>query len=192
MQVLVLVADGCEELETVTFTDLMARAGATVHLAGLKSGWVKASRGLVFQPSHSIDQVQEQDYALVYLPGGLPGANHLRDDARVIKLLQAFEQAGKPIAAICAAPKVLLKAGLLQGRKATCFPTSLDGEISPSLQEAQVNLDVRQVMCFDGQIWTSRGPGTAMDFTLAIIERLVGLEKSQAVEQSLVRTLSQE
>ena len=112
-------------------------------------------------------------------PARQPGTDNLKADKRVIALLQQMEQQGKYLAAICAAPSVLAAAGLLDGRKATCYPTCLDGYPKVNLQTAAI--------VEDGKIITSRGPGTAMDFALMLVERLAGKAKRQEVEAALVR-----
>jgi len=178
-RVLIPLADGCEELEAVTVIDLLRRAGVEVTVAGLKPGTVKASRGVQFVPDTTLDAALQHDYDMVVLPGGLPGATHLREDPRIIALLQKMAAAGRYTAAICAAPRVLAEAGVLQGKQATCYPGTLDGLADVSVSSAPV---VR-----DGKVLTSRGPGTAMDFALALIEALVGGEKRREVEAGLVR-----
>lgn len=179
-KVLVPLADGCEELEAVTIIDLLRRAGVEVTTAGLKPGTVTASRGVQLVPDTTLDAALEADYDMVVLPGGLPGATHLKEDARILALLKKMAAAGKYTAAICAAPMVLAEAGILAGRQATSYPGSLDGVAGVTLRtEAVVQ---------DGKVLTSRGPGTAMDFALALVEVLTGSEKRQQVEAGLVRT----
>ncbi len=118
---------------------------------------------------------------MIALPGGLPGADHLRDDPRIISLLKKMAAAGKYTAAICAAPKVLAEAGLLDGRRLTAYPGALDAVRIPAAEYTGDPVEV------DGRIITSRGPGTAMDFALALIERLAGREKRDEVEAALQR-----
>ncbi len=118
---------------------------------------------------------------MIALPGGLPGADHLRDDERIISLLKKMADAGKYTAAICAAPKVLAKAGLLDGRKLTAYPGALDAIQIPAGEYTGKPVEV------DNRIITSRGPGTAMDFTLELIEKLAGRQKRDEVEQGLAR-----
>jgi 4-methyl-5(b-hydroxyethyl)-thiazole monophosphate biosynthesis len=178
-KVLVPLADGCEELEAVTIIDLLRRAGIEVTTAGLKPGIVKASRGVQLVPDVTLDVALQDEYDMVVLPGGMPGATHLKDDARVIELLQKMAAAGKYTAAICAAPMVLAEAGVLAGRQATSYPGFLDGLPGVSVSPAPV---VR-----DGRVVTSRGPGTAMDFALELVEALAGADTRRQVEAGLVR-----
>ncbi|WP_324778900.1 DJ-1 family glyoxalase III [Thiobacillus sedimenti] len=178
-KVLVPLADGCEELEAVTIIDLLRRAGIEVTTAGLKPGIVSASRGVQLVPDVTLDVALQDDYDMVVLPGGMPGAAHLKDDPRIIRLLQEMAAAGRYTAAICAAPMVLAEAGVLDGRQATSYPGFLDG-----LPGVRVRAEA---VVQDGSVLTSRGPGTAMDFALALVEVLAGAGKRQQVEAGLVR-----
>ena len=180
-RVLVPLAAGCEELEAVTVIDLLRRARIEVVTAGLEPGPVKASRGTVLVPDLGLDEALKQDYDMVVLPGGQPGATNLEKDARVLALLRTMAAAGRYTAAICAAPKVLAVAGLLDGKRATSYPGSVDPAAFPSIR-----LD-SQAVVRDGQVLTSRGPGTAMDFALALIEVLAGRATRDQVEAGLVR-----
>ncbi|MGB5715554.1 MAG: DJ-1 family glyoxalase III [Gammaproteobacteria bacterium] len=179
--VLVPLAQGCEELEAVTVVDLLRRACIEVVTAGLDEQPVRASRGLVLLPDMTLDRALQQDYDMIVLPGGLPGADHLRDDERIIELLRSMSAAGKYTAAICAAPRVLAQAGLLHGKRATGYPGTLEINSIPGL-------DYREApVVIDGTVITSRGPGTAMDFALTLIELLAGKQRREEVEAGLQR-----
>ncbi len=180
-RVLVPLAQGCEELEAVTIIDLLRRAGIEVITAGLDTQPVRGSRGTVLIPDTSLDEVMTQAFDMVVLPGGLPGADHLEADVRIQQLLIKTQKSGSYVAAICAAPKVLASAGLLKGKQVTCFPGVLDGM---GIDGMIVKTDP---VVQDGNVITSRGPGTAMDFSLSLIEKLVGSDKRDEVEQSLQR-----
>jgi len=180
-RVLVPLADGCEELEAVTIVDLLRRAGVEVVTAGLGEGPVTASRGVVLMPDRTLDQVLGDDFDMIVLPGGLPGADHLDADPRIHALLHRMAEQDRYTAAICAAPKVLLNAGLLDGRKATAYPGVIDGRLSPGSQL------LSDAVVTDGRVVTSRGPGTAMDFALTLIEKLLGADKRRQVEEPLMR-----
>lgn len=183
-RVLVPIAQGCEELEAVTIIDLLRRAGIEVVTAGLGEGPVTCSRGVVLVPDTTLDEVLDQEFDMVVLPGGLPGADHLQSDPRIRRLLQRMAEQGRYTAAICAAPKVLASAGLLEGREATSYPGVLE-----SMELPATRLLEKPVVA-DGKVITSRGPGTAMDFALALIERLLGKEAREAVEKPLMRPSS--
>jgi len=179
VKVLVPLADGCEELEAVTIIDLLRRAGIEVVTAGLKPGIVQASRGVRLVPDLTLDVALQDDYDMVVLPGGMPGATHLKEDVRIIDLLKKMAAAQKFTAAICAAPMVLAEAGILDGKKATSYPGFLDALPGVTVSSAAV--------VQDGKVLTSRGPGTAMDFALALVDVLAGAVKRQQVEAALVR-----
>ena len=183
--VLIPLAQGCEELEAVTLIDLLRRAQIEVVTAGLKPGPVTASHGTVLVPDTDLDRALTRPFDMVVLPGGQPGATHLENDARIQTLLKSMAADGKYTAAICAAPKVLAVAGLLDGHHATCYPGSLDAKQFP-----KIHLDQGAVVR-DGRVLTSRGPGTAMDFALELITVLVGAEKRDAVEKALMRPVEQ-
>jgi 4-methyl-5(b-hydroxyethyl)-thiazole monophosphate biosynthesis len=178
--VLVPLAQGCEEIEAVTVIDILRRAGIDVITAGLAEGPVRASRGTVLLPDTTLDAALNHDYDMIVLPGGMPGSQHLQDDPRVIGLLQRMAAAGNYVAAICAAPMALHAAGLLQGKRATSFPGVLD-----RLPGSHVY--VNDAVVTDGNVVTSRGPGTAMDFALVLVELLAGPARCKAVEAELQR-----
>jgi len=180
-RILVPLAEGCEELEAVTIIDLLRRARFEVVVAGLREGPVKASRGVVLMPDTTLDTVLGESFDMVVLPGGMPGAENLDQDPRIHRLLQRMAEEGRHIAAICAAPKVLANAGLLDGRQATSFPGFIDGMGLPTTRV------LADPVVIDGRVVTSRGPGTAMDFALTLIEILAGREARDQVEAPLQR-----
>jgi 4-methyl-5(b-hydroxyethyl)-thiazole monophosphate biosynthesis len=180
--VLVPLAPGCEELEAVTIIDLMRRADIQVTSASLNGEPVIASRGTVLIADAHLDKALENEYDMVVLPGGLPGADYLRDDPRIINLLDKMASENKYTCAICAAPKVLAQAGLLENKNATAYPGTLEKLNLPSTTIKS------EPVVIDNKIVTSRGPGTAMDFTLKLIEILCGEDKRRNVESALLRT----
>lgn len=180
-RVLVPLAQGCEELEAVTIIDLLRRAGIEVITAGLDDAPVKASRGTVLLADTTLEQVLDQDFDMVVLPGGLPGATYLDEDPRIHDLLKRQAGQARWSAAICAAPKVLANAGLLDGHEATSYPGAVVAANYPSIKL------IDQPVVVDGKVITSRGPGTAMDFALELIDLLVGHATRADVEAALVR-----
>jgi 4-methyl-5(b-hydroxyethyl)-thiazole monophosphate biosynthesis len=180
-RILVPLAQGCEEVEAVTVIDLLRRAGLEVESAGLEEGVVTASRGTRLVPDITLDEALERDYDMVVLPGGQPGTNNLAEDPRIRTLLDRVVDQGGHAAAICAAPLVLARAGLLRGRRVTAFPGVLEKETVAGMQLTGEDVVI------DGQIITSRGPGTAMDFALVLIERLAGSQVRREVEDGLQR-----
>ncbi|MFV2058416.1 MAG: DJ-1 family glyoxalase III [Thiohalomonadales bacterium] len=180
--VLVPLAQACEELEAITIIDLLRRAGIEVTTASLDAiTTITASRGCVLIADTTLELALEKDYDMLVLPGGLPGADYLNDDPRLHALLKKMAKSEKYIAAICAAPKVLARAGLLDRRTATAYPGTLE----------KLNLNDTEIsgapVVIDGKIITSRGPGTAMDFALQLIEILVGVDIRKTTEAALQR-----
>ena len=180
-RVLIPLAQGCEELEAVTIIDLLRRAGINVVTASLDEETVVASRGVRLLADCLLDDVLDEDFDMIVLPGGLPGADHLDNDARIHKLVKRLHAQGKYTAAICAAPKVLANAGVLDGRQATSYPGFIDKMELPHTQVLSTPVVT------DDKVITSRGPGTAMDFALELIEKLAGPAKREEVETPLMR-----
>ena len=180
--VLVPLAPGFEELEAVTVIDLLRRARIQVLVASLDGQRVAGSHGIEVTPDLGLDQALERDLDMVVLPGGLPGADNLEADARIMQLLRRMADSERFTAAICAAPRVLARAGVLDGKSATSYTGFLDHLDIPGLTIQQAPV-VR-----DGTVITSRGPGTAMDFALALIEALAGGAIRLEVERGLLRS----
>jgi protein deglycase len=180
--VLVPLAEGFEELEAVSIIDILRRADIEVVVAGLTDGPVRASKGTRILPDATLDEALQRDYDMVVLPGGMPGASNLNDDARVQELLKKMANSGKFTGAICAAPMVLANAGLLDGKRATSFPGFVDQMNLPTTEYTGAPVEC------DGKVITSRGAGTALDFALTLVEALVGREKRDEVEAKLQRT----
>ncbi|MDX1353158.1 MAG: DJ-1/PfpI family protein, partial [Thiomicrorhabdus sp.] len=148
-KVLVPLAQGCEELEAVTIIDILVRGGAEVITASLdENKLITASRGVQLVAQTTLDEVEKEAFAMVVLPGGLPGADHLNADQRILSLLQSTVQQGGISAAICAAPKVLVSAGLLDNKTATSYPGVLDAKPATGMQYSN------QSVVKDGQVIT--------------------------------------
>ena len=180
-KVLVVLAQGCEELEAVTIIDVLRRGGIDVVAAGLDDRAIEASRGVGLLPDTTLDLALDMGaYEMVVLPGGMGGTNALAADPRVTALLRDMAAADCYVCAICAAPLVLAKAGLLKGRAYTAYPGVVD-----NAGDSSVNTGAAVEK--DGKIITSRGPGTAMDFALCLVETLAGRDTRDKVEKGLVR-----
>jgi 4-methyl-5(b-hydroxyethyl)-thiazole monophosphate biosynthesis len=177
--VLVPLAQGSEELEAISVLNILRRAGIDTVSASLDGQPIRGSRGTLLIPDTSLDEALKRKFDMVVLPGGQPGTNNLKADARIIKLVQRMAAEDFYVCAICAAPSVLATAGLLDGKRATSFPGALDAFPKVSRQP--------QAVVEDGKLITSRGPGTAMDFALTLVERLAGKAKRDEVEAGLVR-----
>jgi protein deglycase len=180
-RVLIPLAPGFEDLEAVAIVDILRRAHIEVVTAALQTGPVRGSRGSVLVPDGTLADVGSQHFDAIALPGGLPGADNLNADERVHQLLQNVHHAGGIVAAICAAPKVLAKAGLLAHRRATCFPGSAEAWLTPDITLTH------QAIEWDERILTGRGPGVAVDFALTLVEHLLSAEARQRVDAGLAR-----
>lgn len=171
---LVPIADGTEEIEAVCIVDTLRRAGVEVTVASVDRLQVTASRGVKLVADALISDCAGRAYDCIVLPGGMPGAEHLRDSAVLIDMLKKQKAAGRLYGAICASPVVaLLPHGLLDGIKATCYP-SMRSQISPTLAR-------NERVVVDGNCVTSQGPATAIEFALKLIELLLGPQKAKDV-----------
>lgn len=172
-RVCVLVADGSEELETVAVVDVLRRAGAEVFLAGVAGARpVKASRGVGLVPDGAWDAAAADGFDALVVPGGLGGVEAIGAEGSVLEALRRFAAAGKRVAAVCAGPQVLDKAGVLVGKRYTCYPgLSKEGIVSGEWLDEPV--------VADGWLTTSQGPGTAVAFALTLAEQLQGLGAAQ-------------
>jgi len=180
--VLVPLAEGFEELEAVALIDVMRRGGIEVRIAfiddALKHGRVvKGANGIGIQADTSLKTVISDEFDMMVLPGGWGGTYALAEHPRVLELLQEFK-AKKAVGAMCAAPFVLKKAGVL-GNDYTCYPAAKE-----EIDHEGYRDDTKVVT--DGNVMTSQGPGTAVCFGLAIVERLVGCESMQAVKEGML------
>ncbi len=172
-RVLVPLAPGFEEIEAVTIIDILRRADIQVTAAGIAAGPVTGSRGVTLMPDATLDSAADTEFDMIVLPGGGPGTENLRRDARIIRLVKAQAARGGYLAAICAAPTVLGDAGLLAGRRVTSYP---------SYQAALAAADYRtDRVVVDGNVITSRSPGTALEFALTLVEQLSGRETSRRI-----------
>ena len=177
-RVLVPLAEGFEEIEALAIVDVLRRAEIEVVVAGLQPGPVTSVHKITVLPDTTIDTVNADEYDMIILPGGQPGADNLNNDPRIHRLLKDFQSAGKLIGAICAAPIVLAAAGLLTGKRATSYPSysaKLDGAV----------FEDRTVVT-DGNIMTSQGPGTAISFALAVVSRLAGAHTAEEVSKAML------
>jgi 4-methyl-5(b-hydroxyethyl)-thiazole monophosphate biosynthesis len=171
------MVDGFEEIEAVAPIDLLRRAGAEVILASLSGETHVTGRCQVrLQTDQALGEADAAAFDLLLIPGG-PGVAALRRDGRAVRLAQAMAHSGKPVAAICAAPTVLLDAGVLAGRRHTAH-YSVVTELPQALLEERV--------VEDGLLITSRGAGTAIDFGLALVKRLYGEAKAQEIARAIM------
>lgn len=175
----IFMADGCEEIEGLTVVDVLRRAGLAIDMVSVNgASTVTGSHGITFHADKTFEEADLDSYGAAVLPGGMPGTLNLSEHAGVCSAIQSFAENGKLVAAICAAPSVLGAAGILNGKRAACHPgfeDKLTGALC--LEEAVVT---------DGNIITSRGMGTAIDFALAIVEYLKDASAVSDLKQKLV------
>lgn len=166
MKILVPLAEGFEEIEAVTILDVLRRAGLDTTSAGLTGNPVRGSHGIPVMADEPLAGLRPDDFGAIVLPGGMPGSDNLKKSDTVISFIQGIYRRGGVTAALCAAPMVLGHAGVLAGKKATCFP-GFESEMkgaTPTGSPVEV----------DGTIITARGPGCAIPFALALVEALAG------------------
>jgi 4-methyl-5(b-hydroxyethyl)-thiazole monophosphate biosynthesis len=177
---LITVADGVEDLECVTLIDVLRRAEIEVVVASIEGRrMVTCARGTRLTADTMLVDVLAQEFDLIVLPGGMPGAQNLKADERVLALVRALESSGRAVAAICAAPIVLAEAGVLHGRRATAYPSFRD-----RLADAEVVAEPRVVR--SGPVITSQGVGTALEFALELASDLAGPARAQELRAAML------
>lgn len=176
-KLLVFLANGLEEIEAISSIDILRRAGLDVTTVTLSEKTVHGSHDIDIIADESIDNLVISDFDGIVFPGGLPGATNLRDDDRIIKIVQDFNKKDKLIAAICAAPMILDKAGILEGRKFTMHP----GEEENVKHKSE---GTRTMV--DGNIITGIASGAAIEFAYRIVEKLLGKDKVEQVNKGVI------
>ena len=184
-QILVPIVDGCEEVEAVSIIDCLRRAGAQVTVASCNPDGnlqIQASRGVLLTADTHISQCNGKPYHIIALPGGMPGAEHLRDSPELTQLLLAQKQAGKWYAAICAAPAVVLSHhGLLDNVQATCYPSFIE-----KLEGALPQAGTTAVVDEKKRVITAQGPGNALEFSYKIIDALYGKDAYRPIAKQMI------
>ena len=182
MKVLVPLAKGFEEIEAVSIIDILRRAEIEVLVASLNNDvLVQGTNGISVQTDYQVKDVSSHELDMIVLPGGWDGTHALADDKNVQKLLKEMNEKGKNIAAICAAPYALNRAGVLKS-KYTCYP-SVEDDIKKDGYQGDANMVVE-----DENIMTSRGPATAICFALSIVKKLKGEEMYQNLKVGVLAT----
>jgi 4-methyl-5(b-hydroxyethyl)-thiazole monophosphate biosynthesis len=181
MPVLIPLADGVEPLEAVTIIDVLRRAAIRVTTVSLTDHvTIHAAHGIKLAADTTWSTIDLADFGAIVLPGGGKGTDILKADARVLEAVRLFAEDGRHVAAICAAPTVLAKAGVLNGRTATCYPTCAE-ELGKAYENAPV--------IADENIITSQGPGTALLFSLVLVQHFKGEAEAHAVADAMLTTL---
>lgn len=176
--IVVCFAEGTEEVEALTVVDLLRRAQLEVVIAGLSGDVISGSKGIRILPDCRIDEIESENVEMLVLPGGMPGTTNLLADGNVDRLLREVYLAGRPIAAICAAPMILGQKEYLVDKKAVCYPGFED-----HLLGAQIQTGAKVIV--DGNLITSKGLGTAIDFSLALIEKLKGKAVAETIRKQI-------
>jgi protein deglycase len=180
MNILIPLADGLEEIEAVTIIDVLRRSGLAVTTASLTDDTqLCGAHKILIQADAALSALNPDDFDAVVLPGGGEGTDNLMADPRIIEMIRRYNAQDKYICAICAAPTVLAKAGVLQGLKGTCYP-SCAGALGESYTDVPV--------VADGNIITSQGPGTALLFSLVLAHHFAGEESARKVAAAMLTT----
>ena len=177
-KILVFIADGFEEIEALSVVDVLRRAELKCDLCSIKDEFVRGTHNIIIQSDCIIDNIDQDEYDAIVLPGGLPGADNLLDK-RVKDMAIKFNNEGKIVAAICAAPQTLEAFGILDDRKCTSYPGFIKGR-------EKVNYLEDQIVVVDKNIITSRGPATALEFAFRILEDLGYNEKAKQIKQDML------
>ena len=172
--VCILVADGFEETELVVPTDILRRGGVDVKLVGVTSEEAASTRGVKIKTDISLDDLIIYDMDMLVIPGGQPGVDNLWADERVKRLISQASAANKLIGAICAAPMLLGRLGLLEGKKATCYP-GCEGDLRGAV------ISENEDTVKDGNFITSKGPGTAISFGFTLLDAVKDRETALSV-----------
>jgi len=184
INVLVPIAENSEEIETACIQDTLVRAGAKVTVASVMPDLqVKMSRGLKVVADCSIKDCVDKEWDAIALPGGMPGAEHLRDCEELTKLLKTQCAKGKVTAAVCASPAVVFAThGLLPPSGVTCYPNPKFKDMVPGWEDTKA--------VTEGYIITSQGPGTSLQFALKIVEKLFSAEKAEEIAKAMLTTVA--
>lgn len=177
-KVAVILAEGFEELEAITISDVLRRGNINITLVGLDSLNVKGTHDIEIKADIKFNETKFEDFDMIILPGGLPGAQYLANSKKLAKVLREFKNNGKFLGAICAAPWALHEAGVLDGNY-TCYPSFEE-------KAGKNGYVVDQNVVNDKNIITSKGPATAMEFALYIVKFLEGENKYIEVKNGLL------
>ncbi len=178
---LIILAPGYEELEAVAVVDILRRAAVDIRIASVGPNPVPSARDVKIVPDVFLDQVKDIAFDLIVLPGGLDSTESLASNETVVSMLKKQLESGRLIGAICAAPTVLDRHGLSKGKIIACHPVCRNAVKQSTLSEDRV--------ARDGQLITSQGPGTALEFALALVEKLEGRQRMEEVNKGVLARL---
>jgi 4-methyl-5(b-hydroxyethyl)-thiazole monophosphate biosynthesis len=176
MKVMVPFAEGFEEIEALTVVDVLRRAGIQVDTVGIVGSVILSAHGVRMMVDKRLSEINPDEYDAIILPGGSPGYINLGRSGKVIEIIKKFNSKNKVIAAICGAPSILAREGLLDDKKATIYPGN----------EKLLTYPRGNPVVVDGNIITSQGPGTAMEFALKIVEKLLNPAAVEKLKKELV------
>lgn len=184
-KVLLFLAEGFEEVEAFTVVDYLRRKDIVVDTCSISDKDIQGAHKIIVKADRKIDEVNNsKDYDALVIPGGIPGATNLRDDERVIRLVKEFNEEGKIIAAICAGPIVLQRAGIIKGKEVTSYP-GFEEDLKESIYKEDLVVQ-------DGNIITARGPAVAVYFAMKLVENLVGKEKASELRKDILLDMVEE
>ncbi|MFL0250050.1 DJ-1 family glyoxalase III [Clostridium neuense] len=177
-KVLLFLAEGFEEIEALTTVDVLRRAEIVCDTCSLNGESVIGAHGIKVLADKTMDSINEDEYDVVVIPGGMPGAENLRNNSKVVGIVKKFNNEGKVVSAICAGPIVLGRAEVTEGKKVTSYP-GYENELGKCnyLEEIAVR---------DGNVITSRGPATAIYFALELVEKLKGAEVVEKLKEGML------
>lgn len=178
-KILVLLATGFEEIEALSVVDVLRRANVSCDMGTLDTDYVKGTHNIEIKSDVNINNIDIDEYDGVVLPGGLPGAYNLRDSKKVREIVQKLNNNRKIIAAICAAPEALESFNILNGKKCTSYPGFIQDKNNVEYIENELVVE-------DGNIITSRGPATAIEFSLAILRKLGCEEEYKEIKEGML------
>lgn len=179
INVLLFLAEGFEEVEALTVVDVLRRANVKCDTCSISdSNCVTGSHGIQVKSDTTIRKADTKEYGAVVLPGGMPGAENLKDNSKVIHIVSDFYRRGKIVAAICAAPIVLEKAQVIKGNRVTSYP-----DVKDDLKDCNYE---EELFVEDKNLITSRGPATAIYFALKLVERIVDKEKAEGLKNGMM------
>lgn len=178
VKTLILLAPGYEELEAVAIIDILRRASIEILIVGTVNDAIPSARGVKIIPDTDLESIKDQLFDMIILPGGIEGTENISNDQRAVSMLKRHIDQGKMVGAICAAPTIFDRHGISEGKTITCHP------VCRSSVKHSVISDKRVIK--DGQIITSQGPGTAIEFALEIVRHIAGEEKMLEVNKGVM------
>lgn len=178
-KVYLFLATGFEEVEALTVVDILRRGGVDCKIVSIMGDYdVTSSHMVTVRADLLFDETDLSDGEMLVMPGGIPGTPNLKAHTGLSALINQYKEAGKYLAAVCAAPTIYGEMGLLEGKNATCYPGMEKGLVG-------ANKLTDKVVC-DGQFITSRGMGTCVDFGLTLLAKLAGEEAAQKIGEKIV------